>query len=474
MLGEKAGACKQVKDEPKHNGISAGDVADKSVTKLMFVFLIPFMLSNGLQSIAATISSILLGRWVGEDALAAVSAVFPVLFFLISFVIGIGSGSTVLIGQAYGAGNQKKLKEVMGTTLTFTFVLGAILAVAGGIFTADALRLIGTPANILASTIVYTRIIFWALPALFLYVVYTTFLRGTGDSKTPSYFLTVSTALNLLLAPLLILGLWGLPRLGINGSAYANVIATLVTFVVFLVYLNKVKHPMRFDRDALHYLKIDWQILKLLIKIGIPSSVQMIMVSLSEVAVISLVNHFGSNSTAAYGAVNQVINYVQMPAVSLGMTVSIFGAQAIGAGRAEQLKDLLRSGLKLNLYIGGVLIILVYLFAHNILSWFLTDPATLKEAYGLVRITLWAYLVLGVDFVVVGIMRSSGTVFWPTVLSILAIWGVEVPTAWYLSGRIGVEGIWIGYPVSFIFGLAVQVIYYRFFWRKKRHTKLIE
>jgi putative MATE family efflux protein len=441
--------------------------------KTLLVFLIPLVLSNALQSLSSTVGSIYLGRLIGVQALAAVSTFFPLLFFLISFLIGIGSGSTVLIGQAYGAGRQDYLKAVAGTTLAFTLLLGVVLAALGVLFNVEALTLIGAPANILDSAAGYARIMFWGLPIVFLYTVYTTFLRGTGDSRTPFYFLAVSTALGLLLTPALILGWAGLPRLGLNGAAYASIFSAFLTFLLMLAYLHLSRHPLRLDREVLRHLRLNWPLLKTLLKIGIPTGVQMIMVSLSEIAIVSLVNRFGSAATAAYGAYYQVANYVQMPAVSLGIAVSIFGAQAIGAGRSERLRRVIGAGFALNLALGGTLVLLCYLFATDILGWFLTDLETLQVAHRLLMITLWSYLVFGGTSVITGIMRSSGTVFWPTVLSIFSIWAVEVPAAYILARKMGIDGIWVGYAVAFVAGFLLQYGYYRTFWREKRHGRLI-
>jgi putative MATE family efflux protein len=447
---------------------------DKTVWKGLLIFLIPLMLSNALQSISGTVSSIMLGRFIGVNALAAVSAFFPMFFFLVSFVIGLGSASSVLIGQAYGAQNYERVRAVMGTTLTTTFLLGSLLAVIGVLFAEDILGMIGTPANILEDSAAYARIFFYAIPILFLYISYTTFIRGTGDSKTPFYFLIISTALTVALTPVLVLGLFGFPELRINGAAWANVIGSLVTFVIFLIYLRQANHPLRFNREALRHLKIDGAIFKLLIKIGIPTSVQMVLISLATIAVISFVNRFGSLATAAYGAVNQVASYVMMPAMSLGMAVSIFGAQAIGAGVFERLKKVIQAGIVLNYIIGGLLIVLTYTFAGVILSLFITEAQTMELAHELLRITLWSYLIFGHASVMSGIMRSSGTVFWPTALSIASIWGVEVPVAYILSHQIGIVGIWIAYPIAFTVNLLLQFGYYQFFWKKQRHTQLIQ
>ena len=153
----------------------------------MALFLIPLMLSNALQSIGQLIGTIVVGRWLGVNALAAISAFFPLFFLMVSFIIGLGAGSSILIGQAFGAKNTERLKAVIGTTISFTFLLGVVLALIGWIFTWDLLRLIGTPSNVIAVTVHYARILFWSLPVLFVYFAYTTFMRGTGDSKTPFF-----------------------------------------------------------------------------------------------------------------------------------------------------------------------------------------------------------------------------------------------------------------------------------------------
>jgi len=454
-----------------------GETLNKSqpVWRLMLVFLVPLILSNALQSVGQLVGSIVVGRWLGVAALAAISAFFPLFFLAVSFIIGIGAGSSILIGQAYGAGNEERMKAVIGTTLTATFLLGLALALIGGIFAREIMGLMGTPANIIAASAHYARILFWSLPVMFLYFAYTTFMRGTGDSKTPFYSLAVSTIINLGLLPVLVFGWLGLPKFGLYGAAYAAVVSTVITFVLLIIYLGKTNHPMQFDASVRQHLRIDWGLLKLLLRLGIPASINMILVSLSEIAVITFVNRFGSDATAAYGAVNQVASYVQMPAVSIGMAVSVFAAQSIGANRLDRLKDVIRAGIFLNYIIGGFLIILVYLFSQNILSWFITSRSTLLIAHSLLMITLWSYLIFGHAQIITATMRASGTVLWPTVFSVVSIWCVEVPVAYWLShfSSLGLKGIWIGYPAAFLVSLILQYSYYRWSWKKKRITRLI-
>jgi putative MATE family efflux protein len=326
-------------------------------------------------------------------------------------------------------------------------------------------------------------------------LAYTTFLRGTGDSSTPFYALLLNTAIGLTVTPVLISG-WvglpgfslslghvtlampgfgiatGLPSLGVNSGALAATLANALGLVFLTIELRRRGNVLAPGRWLLQHLTIDWSIIPVLFRIGLPTATQMVLVSLSEIAVISFVNAYGSPATAAYGAVNQIVSFVQFPAISVGIAASVFGAQAIGAGQTQRLGAIVRVALVLNLAIGAILVGLVYVFARDILGWFITDPATLALAFRLLVITLWSYIVFGSSFVLSGMMRASGTVLWPTAISIFAIWGVEVPVAWVLSRRIGIEGIWIAYPVAFIALLLLQTTYFLLVWRHRTITRL--
>lgn len=452
-----------------------GPVIDerRPLWRSMLRFLVPLMTSNMLQSASATLNAIYLGRLIGVHALAAASAFFPMLFFMVSFFIGIASGATVLIGQAHGARNVERLKAVAGTTLAVAVTSGLAVAIVGWIFAPGLMRLIGTPPDVFADALAYARVMFATMPIMLVYLAYTTFVRGTGDARTPLFALVVSTALILVLTPALILG-WLGPRLGVVSAAVANLIASALALGFLLFALAREGNPLAFDRSIAAHMRIDPALLRTLVRIGIPTGLQMVMVSLSEIAVIALVNRFGSDATAAYGAVNQIVSYVQFPAISIGIASSIFGAQSIGAGRFDRLRDIARAGVALNWTIGAVLIGFVYAFDRAILTLFVTDARVLEVAHTLLAITLWSYLIFGTSSVLSGLMRSSGTVLWPTLLAIVSIWGVEVPAAYALAPRLGLPGVWIAYPLAFLAGLAMQATYYFGFWRRKRLTALVE
>src|ERR1700677_5091950 len=218
----------------------------KPIWRTMLVFLIPLMLSNVLQSASQTFTSIFLGRLIGVGALAAASSIFPMLFFLISFFFGIASASTVLIGQAYGAHDQPRLSRAAGTTLSFAVVFGVVIGTLALVFSRQMLQIIATPPDVLDDAVAYSRIIFGSLPILFIYLGYTTFLRDIGESRSPLIVLVASTAISVVLTPLLIRGAFGLPGIGIIAAPISNMISTGIGLAGLLIFLERTDNPLAF------------------------------------------------------------------------------------------------------------------------------------------------------------------------------------------------------------------------------------
>lgn len=438
------------------------------------LFLVPLMLSNILQALSGTINSIFVGQLVGVDALAATAAFFPILFFLMSFIIGLASGSTVLIGQAWGAKNQLKVKEIAGTTMTVTFLGGVFVAIVGGIFIRPIMGLLGVPPNILDQSTSYGLIILIGMPGFFVYLIATSVLRGVGDTTTPLVALVLSILVGLVVTPAFILGWGGLPKLGLLAAAVAFILGFVVVLVFLFFWLRARKHPLAPDRVFLTHLGIDFALLRTILRLGVPAGVQMIVSSVAAIVVVGIINRFGSSATAAYGAVGQVMSYVQFPAMSIGIAASIFGAQAIGAGQQDQLGRITRTALVMNLVITGGLILIAYTFSEALVRLFITDPAVIRVTETLLHIVLWSVVMFGFSVILSGVMRSSGDVLIPMLISLGTILLVETPLAIYLSTTpLGLNGIWTAYATSFCTMFVLQAIYYWFFWRKKPIKKLV-
>jgi putative MATE family efflux protein len=438
------------------------------------LFLLPLMLSNILQSLSGTINSIFIGQLLGVDALAAVSTFFPIMILLISFIVGLASGSTVLIGQAYGAKNIEKVKQVAGTTITSSVILGVVIALIGIFFTDDLMRLLGAPENVFQQSVSYGRIVLIGMPGFFIFLIVTSVLRGVGDTVTPLISLILSTAVGLIVTPALILGWGGLPKIGVDAAAVAFIAGFLVVLVFLFFYLRAKKSPLAPDAALLRDLKINLPLLGTILRLGVPAGVQMIISSLAAIVVVGVVNRFGSNATAAYGAVNQVLSYIQFPAMSIMIATSIFGSQAIGAGQTDQLRRIVRTALGMNLVITGGLIIIAYIFSQYLVALFITSPEVMGITETLLHIVLWSVLLFSMSGIFSGMMRASGDVLIPMLLSLGTILIVETPLALYLSTTpLGLSGIWWAYATSFCTMLVLQFGYYWFFWRKKPIKRLI-
>ena len=436
-------------------------------------FLGPMVLSNILQSLSGSANAVYIGQMLGTPALAAVAGMFPVVFFFIALIIGVGAGASVLIGQAWGAREPHKVKAIAGTALTLGAGIGLAAAVLGEVFARPALTALGTAPELLPDAVAYARVMMLSMPLLLVFILATQLLRGVGDTVTPLLALCLSTTVGLLVTPALIRGWLGLPRLGVVSAAVAGWVSFALALAFLWVYLRRRRHPLAPDAELLRALRINGRLLRAVLRIGVPTGVQMVTIAMAELAILGLVNRYGADATAAYGAVNQIVNYVQFPALSIAITASILGAQAIGAGRVERLSAIVRTGLLLNGVLTGSLVLLGYGLSHWLLGFFLTAPPVLAMAQGLLYVMLWGSVIFGMQAVVAGVMRASGTVWVPTGISVASIALVQLPAAHALSARFGLPGVWMSYPVVFSVMLALQSAFYLLVWRYRRIERLV-
>lgn len=445
----------------------------KPLWKTFLRFLAPLMLGNALQSLFGTVSNVYLGQMIGVDALAAVSTLFPVMFFLFAFVMGLSTGATVLIGQAFGAGEHGSIRIVVGTTLAVGLLLSMSVGSIGGLFSRQLMMALATPADILDQASRYARMMLLTMPLGFVFLLMTAMIRGVGDVVTPLLALALSTAIGLILTPMLIRGAFGLPALGITSPAWAAAISNAVTLIVLAVYLLRKKHALAPDVALLRHVRLNRAVIGQILGIGLPSAAGMVVMAIAELVLLGLVNGFGSDATAAYGAVNQVMGYTQFTAISISIAVSILGAQAIGGGDRGRLDGIVRTGLAFNLVLTGGLVALIYLAPRAVLGIFITDGAVLDLAKGLLFVALWSSVPFGLATTFSGAMRAAGVALTPMLLSIFAIVAIELPSAMILSRTIGLEGVWAAYPIVFCAMFILQMGYYLLVWRKKAIRRLI-
>jgi putative MATE family efflux protein len=311
------------------------------------------------------------------------------------------------------------------------------------------------------------------MPGFFVFLILTSMLRGVGDTVTPLTTQVFSIGIGLVLTPALIQGWFGLPQIGVLAAAVAFIVGFVVVLIYLYFYLNWRKSPLAMDAELFRHLKIDLKLLGLILKLGIPAAVSMVVASISGIVIIGIINRFGSDATAAYGAVNQVLSYVQFPAMSVGIAASIFAAQAIGARQMHQVEHVTRTALMMNTILTGSLVLIAYLFSQNLVSLFITDPHVVEMTETLLHIVLWSCVVFGYGVIFSSVMRASGDVWLPMLLSMAAIVLVEIPGALILSQVYGLNGVWIAYCLSFCTVLLLQASYYFGFWRKKEIRALV-
>jgi putative MATE family efflux protein len=438
------------------------------IARTLLLFALPILGSNVLQSLNASVNAIWIGHYLGEAALTATSNANLILFFLLGVVFGISMATTILVGQAMGTRRLDDAKRIVGTGSAFFIAVSLVVAVFGYFATPELLHLMGTPADAQPYAIAYMRIIFIALPPMYFYTFLMMTLRGAGDSKTPFLFMLLSVALDIGLNPVFIFGIGPFPAMGIAGSALATLIAQSTALLGLIVYLYRRKHFLRLTRGELHLLRPDPAILRSLVVKGLPMGLQMVVISSSAIVMISLVNRYGSQTTAAFGAASQLWTYIQMPALAIGAAVSSMAAQNVGAGLWDRVSRIAKVGVAFNFLMTGVLVAIIYLFNRGALGLFLPgDGDAIAIAQHLNAIVVWSFLLFGVTFVLFGVVRATGAVMAPLVILAIAMWVVRYPFAALLESRFHADAIWWSFPVGSLVSVVLAALYYRFGnWRQ--------
>jgi putative MATE family efflux protein len=440
------------------------------IGRTLFVFALPILAGNVLQSLNGSVNAIWVGRFLGEQALTATANANNILFFLIGAVFGVGMAATILVGQAMGRHDIAQAKRVIGTSATFFVSVSILVAIVGLQFARHVLVWMSTPAAALPFAVAYLRIIFIAVPFLYCFAFLSAILRGAGDTRTPFTFLLLVVLLDIGLNPLLIFGIGPLPKLGISGAATATLIANATSLAAMLAWLRHKRHPLWISRHERHLYKPDWTILRALIVKGVPMGLQMILISLAMIAMIAMINQHGVATTAAYGAALQLWTYIQMPAMAIGAACSSMAAQNVGARRWDRVNATARQGVLFNFLMTGAIILPIIVFDHATLSLFLpAGSASLAIGQHLNHIAVWSFLFFGVTFVVSGVVRATGAVIPPLLILAFALWGIRIPFAILLQPRMGVDAVWWSFPASSVCAMAMSLAYYRWGgWREAR------
>ncbi len=446
------------------------DLTTGPIAKTLLLFALPTLGGNVLQSLNGSINAVWIGNMLGEAALAATANATNIMFLGFSAIFGLAMATTILIAQAIGGGNLDLARRTLGASIGLVTAIATVTAVLGWLETPALLRALSTPAEAMPLATIYLRVIFAGMPFTFLTVLLSSALRGAGDAITPLRAMILNVVLDAGLNPFLIAGIGPFPRLGIAGSALATLLAGLITVAFLVGYIYAKDLPLRLKRSELAYLAHGRALMGTILSKGLPMGLSMIVLSASALAMMGLVNRAGVETTAAFGAISQLWNYIQMPALAVGAGVSAMVAQNIGAGRWDRVERIAWAGSAMNLAMTGVLLMLITLTDRILLALFLT-PSSPAVAIG-VHINLivgWSFLMFSVSLILTSVMRANGAVVFPLVMMIVAFFPVRFGMAYLLEPSWGAEAIWWSFPVGSAVSLAMTLVYYRWGgWRRAR------
>lgn len=431
--------------------------------KVLIQFAIPIIIGNLFQQFYNMVDSIVVGKFVSEEALAAVGASYAVTNVFIAIAIGGGIGSSVVISQYFGAGRMEKMKTSVYTALINFAAVSLVLSLIGIVFCSQIMKALHTPDNVMGDANLYLRIYFFGLPFLFLYNIMSSVFNSLGDSKTPLKLLIFSSVFNIVLDVVLVVG-YGK---GVAGVAAATLIAQGISAVLsFLILMKKLNGYE--SGEAEKYSK---SIAFKMTRVAIPSIIQQSIVHMGILLVQSVVNNFGSSVLAGYTAGMRFESICIVPMIAAGNAVSTFTAQNIGAGKMERVKKGYHAGLTIVFTVAAALIIIFQFAGTELLTLFL-DADKGKTAFetGLacMHFEAFFYVMIGSKNCTDGVLRGSGDVGVFTFANLVNL-TIRVWVANVFAPRIGVQAVWYAIPMGWTANFVISYIWYRTGkWQKKK------
>lgn len=428
-------------------------ITEGVIWKQLVLFSIPLLIGNLFQQLYNTVDSIIVGNFVGSQALAAVGASTPIINLLVGFFMGIATGAGIIISQFFGAHDESRLKSSIHTSFALSIWFGIFLTVSGIIFSPYILRLMGAPADVFDDSVLYLRIYFLGSLFLLLYNMGAGVLRAIGDSKRPLYYLCLSSVINIILDVVFVVGF----KMGVAGVALATLIAQAVSAILLMIQLMRSKESYSVHLKA---MKVDKFIIREIIIVGIPTGLQQVIVSLSNAIVQSSINSFGSDAIAGCSAYLKLDGFMILPIMSFSMAATTFTGQNLGAKQYGRIYKGMRTSLSITTIYTVLACLLMYFFGAETLRIFTQDENVLHYGRVMLDTIVPAYLSLALMQSLVGTVRGAGKTMITMIMSILSLCVVRV--CWIflvLTFNPSIEGVFLGYPISWIVGFILMAIY---------------
>lgn len=435
------------------------DLTAGSIPRHLVTFSLPLLIGNVLQALYNTVDAIWVGRFVGPEALGAVSASFPIIMFLVSLLMGVSMATTVLVSQYAGARQYDMVRKTIANSLTLGGLASLVITVIGIAVSGRILTILNVPEEILEMSSAYLKIHFTGTIFMVGYNFVAAALQGLGDSKTPVYFLALAVFLNLVIDPVFIVGLGPIPAMGVPGAAIATVGSHAVAFSVAIWYLGR--RGRLFDMRSFP-MRLDRELTRKTLLVGLPSGIQQTIVSLGIMAMSSIVNSFGTAVVAAFGAASRLDQFAMMPAMSFGLATSALAGQNIGAGKYHRVRQVLFWSCAIVVGISVCVALVAQMAPKVLMRLFTSDEQVLTLGAEYLRVVSIGYVAFALMFVFNSLVRGAGDTIPGMFFAAFNLWGVRVPLARWLSSMpsLGSRGIWIAMTISSYVGAAVSVVYY--------------
>ncbi|MCF2692071.1 MATE family efflux transporter [[Ruminococcus] gnavus] len=430
-------------------------MTEGKIWKKLLLFSIPLMMGSFFQQLYNTADSIIVGNYVGKEALAAIGTTDNLINTFIGFFMGLSTGAGIIISQYFGAKDEKNVQIAVNTTIGLTFVMSVICTVCALGFRTQMLKLMNTPAEVFVQADAYLRIYFLGVTGLLFYNMGAGILRAVGDSRRPLYFLIFSTVLNIVLDLIFVAGF----SLGVEGAAYATVISQGASAVLVMIVLSRERASYRVVWNR---IRLNPEMIGKIVRVGLPMALQSAVVSFSNVFVQSYINHFGVAAMAGWLAYGKVDKFCLLPIQSLSLGLMTFVGQNYGAKQYDRIRKGIRTGLTMCFGIAICMIILINLFAESLVSMFIQSPDVVKFGTLFIHIEMPFYLALCVNSVYDSTLRGIGMTKGPMLIMMInSILFRQIYL--FVVSRVSESMIPIvlGYPLGWILCSVMLVLYYK-------------
>ncbi len=443
-------------------------MTEGSIVRRIVLFSLPLMLGNVFQMLYNTVDSIVVGNFVGTQALAAVGSTTMIVNMAVFFFNGFSIGAGVVIARYFGAKDMQKLRTAIETTMAVTFLLSALFTVGGVLSVPMMLRFMSTPEDVFAQATTYLQIYLGGISGLLIYNIGSGILRAVGDSTRPLYFLMLTSILNIILDLLFVVVL----HLGIAGVAYATVISQFISAGLILLLLTRTKDIYRFSWRE---LRVDVATCGQIFSLGLPTAIQSIITGFSNVFVQAYINSFGSACMAGWSSYNKLDQFVMLVIQSISMASTTFVSQNIGAGKPKRAEQGIYVTVGLNMAVTFGVVLSLYLFAESAVGLFTKDEAVIRYGALFIHANSFFLLCNTVNHVLAGGMRGLGDSKGPMIIMLATFVGVRQIYLYLVTHFVANTPLLVGlgYPVGWTSCAIVESIYFYLHWKRKGIETLV-